>query len=65
MASVAHKIFEFEGFSLDLKRGCLRAADGEVALRPRASKSSATLSRMPAASCLSTNCSPPSGRTSL
>ena len=35
MASVAHKIFEFEGFTLDLKRGCLRAADGEVALRPK------------------------------
>jgi TolB-like protein/DNA-binding winged helix-turn-helix (wHTH) protein/Tfp pilus assembly protein PilF len=35
MASVAHKTLEFEGFSLDLKRGCLRAADGEVALRPK------------------------------
>src|SRR5208282_4444889 len=29
------RIFKFEGFSLDLRRGCLRGPDGEIELRPK------------------------------
>src|SRR5262245_46637965 len=29
------KVFEFEDFTLDLARGCLSAADNEIALRPK------------------------------
>src|SRR6266481_2868547 len=28
-------IFRFEGFTLDLRRGCLRAGDREIELRPK------------------------------
>jgi TolB-like protein/DNA-binding winged helix-turn-helix (wHTH) protein len=29
------RAFQFEGFTLDLRRGCLRGADGEIELRPK------------------------------
>jgi DNA-binding winged helix-turn-helix (wHTH) protein len=35
MHAFAHSIFEFEGFSLDVKRGLLRAGDRDLPLRPK------------------------------
>jgi class 3 adenylate cyclase/DNA-binding winged helix-turn-helix (wHTH) protein/predicted ATPase len=35
MSRVADKIFCFEGYTLDLRRGCLRGDDREVELRPK------------------------------
>jgi TolB-like protein len=29
------RVFKFEGFTLDLRRGCLRGPDGEIELRPK------------------------------
>ncbi len=29
------RAYKFEGFTLDLRRGCLRGADGEIELRPK------------------------------
>src|SRR6266699_664592 len=29
------RAYKFEGFTLDLRRGCLRSADGEIELRPK------------------------------
>ncbi len=33
--AVNEDIFRFEGFTLDLRRGCLRAGDREIELRPK------------------------------
>jgi class 3 adenylate cyclase/predicted ATPase len=35
MPEVGRKAFCFEGYTLDLRRGCLRAADREIELRPK------------------------------
>ena len=35
MPVISDKIFSFEGFTLDLRRGCLRNQDREVELRPK------------------------------
>jgi TolB-like protein/Tfp pilus assembly protein PilF len=35
MHAVAQDVFKFEGFTLDLRRGCLRAGEREVQLRPK------------------------------
>ncbi len=35
MNTAAPEIFRFEGYTLDVVRGCLRAADREIELRPR------------------------------
>jgi DNA-binding winged helix-turn-helix (wHTH) protein len=35
MQSVGEKVFLFEGFTLDLRRGCLRSRDREIELRPK------------------------------
>jgi DNA-binding winged helix-turn-helix (wHTH) protein len=35
MSETERKLFEFEGFTLDTMRGCLRAGDREIALRPK------------------------------
>jgi TolB-like protein/Tfp pilus assembly protein PilF len=35
MQTASEKIFCFEGYTLDLRRGCLRAEDREVELRPK------------------------------
>jgi TolB-like protein/Tfp pilus assembly protein PilF len=32
---VVHKVYRFEGYALDLTRGCLRTEKGEVELRPK------------------------------
>ena len=34
-STVAPEVFQFEGFSLDLTRGCLRAGDRPIELRPK------------------------------
>ena len=34
-ASIVRSSFEFEGFTLDLARGCLRAGDRQIDLRPK------------------------------
>lgn len=36
MNQVIHKVLRFDRFALDLSRGCLRAGDQDVALRPKA-----------------------------
>src|SRR5262245_36385680 len=35
MQGAGDRIFRFEGYALDLKRGCLRADDREIELRPK------------------------------
>jgi TolB-like protein len=35
MDNAPKQVLEFEGFTLDLSRGCLRNADGEIRLRPK------------------------------
>jgi len=35
MRSAGQELFVFEGFTVDLTRGCVRDANGEVALRPK------------------------------
>ena len=35
MQVVDEKVFNFEGYTLDLRRGCLRRANREIALRPK------------------------------
>ena len=35
MQVVDEKVFNFEGFTLDLRRGCLRRANREIELRPK------------------------------
>jgi DNA-binding winged helix-turn-helix (wHTH) protein len=34
-SSIVRRSFEFEGFTLDLARGCLRAGDRQIDLRPK------------------------------
>jgi TolB-like protein/tetratricopeptide (TPR) repeat protein len=34
-SSLAGRVFEFAGFTLDLARGCLRAGDQQIAVRPK------------------------------
>jgi DNA-binding winged helix-turn-helix (wHTH) protein len=36
MGHIDHRIFQFDRFELDLKRGCLRTNDREIDLRPKA-----------------------------
>jgi hypothetical protein len=48
MQAVGEEVLHFAGFTLDLRRGCVRADDREMQLRPKASRSCNTLSRMPA-----------------
>src|SRR5215813_2151987 len=36
MDQVAHKVLRFDRFVLDLTRGCLRAGEQEIVLRPKA-----------------------------
>jgi class 3 adenylate cyclase/tetratricopeptide (TPR) repeat protein len=35
MQVIGEKVFSFEGFTLDLRRGCLRSGDREVEVRPK------------------------------
>src|SRR5580704_16634592 len=35
MPSAEENLFSFQGFTLDLRRGCLRDADHEIELRPK------------------------------
>src|SRR2546421_9764009 len=36
MGDIVHKVLRFDRFVLDLTRGCLRAGDHEIDLRPKA-----------------------------
>ena len=35
MVLTAERAYSFEGYTLDLRRGCLRSADGDIELRPK------------------------------
>jgi len=35
MGHIVHRILRFDRFALDLARGCLRAGDREIDLRPK------------------------------
>jgi DNA-binding winged helix-turn-helix (wHTH) protein len=35
MAPIIHRVLRFDGFALDLARGCLHAGDREIRLRPK------------------------------
>jgi DNA-binding response OmpR family regulator len=35
MDHIVHRVLRFDRFALDLARGCLRAGDQEIALRPK------------------------------
>jgi adenylate cyclase len=35
MHTVAHRVFRFEGFALDMTRGCLHCGDRQIELRPK------------------------------
>lgn len=35
MDHIAHRVLQFDRFTLDLARGCLRAGDQEIDLRPK------------------------------
>jgi DNA-binding winged helix-turn-helix (wHTH) protein len=51
MQAVSRQVFCFEGFTLDLRRGCLRSDDREIELRPKSFEVLRYLVDMPVGWC--------------